>query len=222
MKVVDFTGMFVVTADQRRSRQTPDAVPEALAALAEVTAEGVLLGFERTAGDEIQGLLATPRAVVDVVGLLLRMGRWRIGVGVGEVEEPLPESTRAGRGAAYVAARRALEAARATPVGLAVRQGGIGPGTAGPDPDDPGTASWQAETALLLWGQLLARRSAEGWQVSDLLDRGLSNRAAAAELGISPSAASQRAARAAYTEGRRGARLAVELLARAATEGARP
>lgn len=222
MKVVDFTRVFVVTADQRRSRRTPDAVPEALASLAEVRAEGVLLAFERTAGDEIQGLLATPRAVVDVVGLLLRMGRWRIGIGVGEVEEPLPESTRAARGAAYVAARRALEAARATTVGVAVRHGGTDRGLAGPDPDDPGKASWQAETALLLWGQLLARRSAEGWQVSDLLDRGLSNRAAAAELGISPSATSQRAARAAYTEGRRGARLAVELLARAATEGARP
>lgn len=216
MKVVDLTPVFVVTADQRRSRQEPDAVPQTLDLLAALPSGGLLLGFERTAGDEVQGLLSDPGTVVDVVAVLLRSGRWRTGIGIGPVETPLPDSTRAARGAAYLAAREALEAARGNAVGLAVRD------SAGTGQDDPRRAVWQAETALLLWGQLLGRRSSEGWQVSDLLDRGLTNRAAAAELGISPSATSQRAARAAYVEGRRGARLAVELLTRAASEGARP
>lgn len=82
--------------------------------------------------------------------------------------------------------------------------------------DDPSSPVWQAETALLLWVHLLARRSAEGWEVCELLERGLTNRAAAAGLGISPSAASQRAARAACAEGLRGAELVTRLLARVA------
>jgi hypothetical protein len=215
MKGKGFTTSFVVTADQRRSRRGIDAVPAALKALEALPRPEVLLGFERTAGDEIQGLLASPRAVVETVRMLLRQGQWRAGIGIGTVELPLPESTRAARGGAYLAAREAVEAARGNPVGLAVRD-------SRPDlpVEAPGRASWQAETALLLWGHLLSRRSPEGWEVCDLLDRGITNRAAAAELGISPSAASQRAARAACSEGRRGAALAVELLTRAAAEGA--
>ncbi|SDB83170.1 hypothetical protein GA0111570_104101 [Raineyella antarctica] len=206
---------FVVTADQRRSRRGADAVPAALDALAALPQQDVLLGFERTAGDEIQGLLSSAHAVVATLQVLLRQGQWRIGIGVGPVERPLPDSTRAARGGAYLAAREAIEAARGNPVGLAVRDS-----REDLPAEDPGRAGWQAETALLLWGYLLSRRSPEGWEVCDLLDRGLTNRAAAAGLGISPSAASQRAARAAYSEGRRGAALAAELLARAATEGA--
>ena len=212
MKDTDFTAVFAVVADQRRSRRAPDAVPAALAALAGLPAQGLLLGFERTAGDEIQGLLASPQLLVRVVSLLAREGQWRIGVGVGPVDTPLPGSTRAARGEVYVAARAAVEAARTQPPGVAVRQ------AAGPM-DDPASPAWQAETALLLWVHLLARRSAAGWEICDLLDRGLANRAAAAALGISPSAASQRAARAAYAEGRRGAELVARLLARAALAG---
>ena len=214
MKDEGFTSVFAVTADQRRSRHGPDAVPTALEAIDELHLQGVLLGFERTAGDEIQGLLASPVAVVEVIRALLRLGQWRIGVGIGPVELPLPDSTRAARGEVYIAAREAVQAARTHTVGLAVRDAGSDSVA-----DDPQRASWQAETALLLWGHLLARRSSEGWEISDLLERGITNRAAAAGLGISASAASQRAARAAYAEGRRGALLAVELLARAATEG---
>lgn len=214
MKDVGFTRVFAVTADQRRSRHGPDLVPQALAALGRLPVRALLLPFERTAGDEVQGLVASASGVVAVVRELVRLAHWRIGIGLGDVEEPLPASTRAARGSAYLAAREALTAARATPVGVAVRDGR--PGTL---VDDPRQAVWQAESALLLWGQLLSRRSVEGWQVVDLLDRGLTNRAAAHELGISPSAASQRANRAAYAEGLRGALLATELLARAAEEG---
>jgi hypothetical protein len=215
MKVQGFMPAFALTADQRRSRQAADAVPAALAAIGRLGLHEILLGFERTAGDEIQGLLASPEAVVEVVQALLRSGEWRIGIGIGSVELPLPDSTRAARGDAYLAARDAVEGARSNGVGLAVRVSGS------EHADDPTGATWQAETALLLWGHLLARRSWQGWEISDLLQHGLTNRAAADGLGISPSAASQRAARAAYAEGRRGARLAVELLARAAAEGAR-
>src|SRR5689334_2614434 len=103
--------MFVVTADQRRSRTGEDQVPAVLDALSAIPA---LRRFERTAGDEIQGMPADAQAVVAVVVALVRAGWWT-GVGVGPVDRPLPRSARAGRGGAYVAARRAVDSAKSAP-----------------------------------------------------------------------------------------------------------
>ncbi len=196
--------MYVVMADQVRSRIDADRVPAALDALASIP---MVLGFERTAGDEIQGLAGDAQAVVDAVVALTRLDGWRIGVGVGSVDHPLPGSTRAARGPAYLAAREALDSARANPTGLALKI--AGERDAG---ERDGAAAEDAETALCLLRGLLERRSPEGWEIVDLLDAGFSNRAAADQLGISPSAASQRAARAGRIEGARAERLADHLL----------
>jgi hypothetical protein len=196
---------FVVLADQVDSRTESDRVPSALDALDHV---GMLLPYERTAGDEIQGLAATGSAVVASIVALTKLDGWRIGIGVGEVDEPLPRSTRAARGDAYLAARTAISAARRGPVELALTSGdSVRAGGYGDYVED-------AETALWLLRGTLARRSAEGWELMDLLDAGLTNAQAAASLGISPSAVSQRLTRAARTEGARGARLATRLLDR--------
>src|SRR5688500_19628182 len=108
--------MFVLTADQKRSTRHGDRVPEALAALADLAVagstgaarendgSGVALPFERTVGDEIQGLLSTPAAAVRAVTALVRLGGWRMGLGIGAVDTPLPDSTRAASGPAFVAA----------------------------------------------------------------------------------------------------------------------
>ncbi|MBI4899293.1 MAG: hypothetical protein HY829_02315, partial [Actinobacteria bacterium] len=93
MKPIAFR--FVVIADQVDSRTTSDRVPAALSVLSPVAQ---VLPYERTAGDEVQGLVGTGRAVVQSVVALTRLDGWRLGIGVGPVEEPLPESTRAARG----------------------------------------------------------------------------------------------------------------------------
>ena len=59
----------VLTVDQRDSRTGPDLVPATLEALAD---SGALRPFERTAGDEIQGVVDDPQVVIAVLGLLLR------------------------------------------------------------------------------------------------------------------------------------------------------
>ena len=74
------------------------------------------------------------------------------------------------------------------------------------------------ESAIWLWAALLARRTDRGWQVSDLVDEGLTYDQAAHRLGITQSAVSQRAAAAGIAEGRR-ARELVEFLTRTALEG---
>ncbi len=75
----------MLIADQVGSRTADDRVPAALAALGDLA---VTLPFERTAGDEIQGLLDDPRSVVTAVTRLTRLGGWRIGLGAGTVDSP--------------------------------------------------------------------------------------------------------------------------------------
>ncbi len=206
--------MFAIVADQVGSREGVDRVPAALTALSRLPGEGLALSFERTAGDEIQGLCREPWAVVQTVTVLTRLGGWRIGIGAGGVDTPLPRSTREARGAAYLAARDAIGAARSAPTELALALAGPeGTVTAGRY-GDPIPELSDAETALWLVRGVLERRSTEGWELVDLLDEGLTNAQAAAALRISPSAVSQRLSRAYRTEADRGARLAARLLAR--------
>lgn len=193
----------VLTVDQHGSQTRPDQVPAALEALAAVPAR---LAFQRTAGDEFQGVLDEPAALPVALEPLLRAGAWNIGIGLGEVETPLPDQARAGRGPAYVAAREAVTAAKSSP--WRVRVAG---------PTDTARA---LESAVWLWAALLARRTDRGWEVADLVDQGLTYDETASRLGISQSAVSQRAAAAGIAEGRR-ARGLVEFLARSAVEGGR-
>ncbi|MCW2766391.1 MAG: hypothetical protein JWO11_2350 [Nocardioides sp.] len=185
----------VLTVDQRHSRSGPDRVPEALADLSSVP---LLRPLERTAGDEFQGVLDDPASLPPIVEALLRQDAWNIGIGFGDVERPLADTARAGRGAAYLHARDAVTGAKTGPWHLRV---------AG---DDPGNRA--LETTLWLWAAVLARRTKGGWEVADLVDQGLSYEEAGRSLGISQSAVSQRAQAAGIVETRR-ARELVSLLA---------
>lgn len=185
----------VLTVDQRRSRDGLDAVPGVLDALSEVP---VVLDFQRTAGDEFQGVLDSPTGVVEALATLLRDGRWHVGVGLGAVETPLPAQSREGRGPAYINAREAVNTARSSPWHLRV----VG----------ETELARHLESVLWLWSSTLSRRSVKGWEVADLVAEGLSYEAAADRLGISQSAVSQRAAAAGLVEDQRARELAVALL----------
>lgn len=214
MKPFPFT--WVILADQVSSRVSTDHVPAALARLEYTLGGRLTLPFERTAGDEIQGLCGDPATAVDAVCELTRLGGWRIGIGAGEVETPLPSSTREARGEAYLAAREAIDAARSSPTQLALvaHAGTVG----GNDYGGREQCAEDAETALWLLRGVLQQRSREGWELVDLLDRGLTGVEAATKLGISPSAVSQRLSRARRTEAVRGTSLATRLLARLGEE----
>lgn len=189
--------VIVVTVDQRASRSAPDLVPEGIAALAGID---LLRAFERTAGDEFQGVLDAPEALSPVLETLLRDDAWNIGLGVGPVDLPLPDHARAGRGPAYHHARDAVTAAKSSPWHLRV---------AG-DTD----SARDLESVLWLWAALLDRRTEKGWEVTDLVDTGLSYDEAGRRLGISQSAVSQRAQAAGLVEGRRARELVTHLAAR--------
>ncbi|MDP2772413.1 MAG: sigma factor-like helix-turn-helix DNA-binding protein, partial [Nocardioides sp.] len=151
-------------------------------------------------GDELQGILDDPVALTRALELLIRSGHWNVGVGFGPVEEPLPDSTRAARGEAFLHAREAVTSAKSSPWHLRVVDGtGAGPARA-------------LETTLWLWAAVLARRTPRGWEVADLVEgEGLSYEEAGRRLGISQSAVSQRAQPAGIVEGRRARELVTYL-----------
>jgi hypothetical protein len=190
----------VLTIDQRGSTKhaATDQVPATLAGLADLPDAPMLRGFERTAGDEFQGVLDDPAAAATVLERLLREESWNVGIGIGEVEEPLPESTRAGRGPAYLSAREAVTAAKSAPWRLRV----VG--------DSPGVRA--LETTLWLWAAVLKRRTKGGWEVADLAEGGASYDEIAGRLGVTQSAISQRAQAAGIVEGRRARELVTELV----------
>src|SRR5699024_320643 len=74
-------------------------------------------------GDEVQGVLADPVAVAEAVRRVAVDSDWHIGIGIGEVERPLPETTVEARGEAFYAARQAVEAAKSAPAHRVVRTG---------------------------------------------------------------------------------------------------
>lgn len=170
--------MFVITADQRDSRVSADLVPTALEVVEERGARRLALAPERTAGDEMQVALADPAAVLAIVLDLTRSRQWSVGVGIGTVETPLPDSVRAARGEAFLNARDAVDRAKRASTRLAITAPG----------DDP-----DAEALVRLLVDLRDRRSAEGWEVYDLLADGRSQREVADLLGISEGAVSLRA-----------------------------
>lgn len=197
----------VLTVDQDGSREGLDRVPAALETLAPVRTR---LDFERTVGDEFQGVLDDPAALVTALESLLRAEGWNIGIGIGAIETPLADHARAGRGPAYLAAREAVTAAKASPWHVRALASG-----------DEGRDDVRAlESAVWLWAALLGRRTSRGWEVADLVDQGLTYDETATRLGITQSAVSQRAAAAGIAEGRR-ARELVEFLTRTALGGGR-
>ncbi|WP_238422374.1 hypothetical protein [Gordonia sp. 'Campus'] len=168
--------MFVMTVDQRGSRRDVDRVGAALALLDSVD---TVRRFERTAGDEIQGILDDPAVTARIALELTADGHWSVGIGTGAVDEPLPASTRAGRGAAFIHARDAVEAAKRQRIPLCVR---------GPH------ERWcrHAQTAGRLIADVMSGRSAAGEEAVGLMRRGLTQAEAAARLDITPQAMSQR------------------------------
>lgn len=189
--------MWVLTVDQQGSRRVGDRVEAFLAEIAPYVASpkragAVVRQFERTVGDEVQAVIDDAATVVELTLRILRLGGWSVGIGGGEVDEPLPESARAGSGTAFVLARAAVEAAksRMRVIPLAVR---------GTDRD----AAAEAEGVLMLIGASAARRTPAGWAVIDALSAGgpgLRQEDVATGLGITQQAVSQRLRTALWAE----------------------
>lgn len=195
--------MFVLTIDQRGSRTHGDRVPKLLSLLSDLDSA---LEFERSVGDEIQGVLTDPDVVVETVARVLRNQDWYIGIGIAAVDLPLPENSREASGDAFIAAREAVESAKKTGgrVPLCVRT------------PVPAAAQWAAaaEGVLVLLGDVVRKRSDAEWRVLDALDTapGLAQKEIAQGLEISPQAVSKAIYRSGRQEELAGRRAAALLL----------
>ena len=211
--------MIVLTVDQRGSTYAADRVPEVLAELARLTRgnEGLLVPFERTVGDEVQGILAPGHAGAELavelsLGLLRDQG-WSVGIGVGEIEGPLPTVSREARGFALYRARDAVERAKTRSKGTSIAVEGPtsgAPDLRAPDSTAPGVDSAgldladEVEALLRLLAAIRARRTPQGWEVADTLaslaGRPGRQKIVAQSLGVSEQAVSQRVRAALWQE----------------------
>jgi hypothetical protein len=175
--------MYVITADQIGSRADIDRSDAMRRELQAGFGERLELPVDQTAGDEVQAITADPVTALDLVLALHRAGRWSIGLGVGEVREPLPDAVRKAAGPAFVAAREAVDAAKRTDARFALRAAEGHGGMLDP-------AHVEALVRLLLL--LRERRTPQGWEAVDLVRDGRTQKDAARILGISDAAVSQR------------------------------
>lgn len=210
--------MLVMTIDQQGSRRVGDRVDGLLDHLARHLGSSpghrLVRPFERTVGDEVQAVLDDADLAVDLVLTLLRRGGWSIGIGAGAVDEPLPATSRAGSGNAFVLARSAVERAKTRPGGVALAVAG-----------EEAVAAADAEAVLTLLGAVATRRTAAGWEVIDALhDAGVGARQedVAERLGITQQAVSQRLRTALWAEELAARPLAARLLLAAGGQVATP
>jgi hypothetical protein len=227
--------MYVMTIDQRGSTGDIDRVPGLLKGLSALSTAG---RFERSVGDEVQGVVERADEVVEIALHALRSGRWYVGIGVGEVDLPLPASPREGSGPAFVAARaagvRAQGAAAHVPLAVVAgrdrrRANAATTAADGASGSQGARACANAEAVLRLIGRLVQDRTAAQWKVVDVLrsvrhdTHGThgSQKIAAQKLGITEQSVSRAVLRSGWQE-EWAARPAAELLltlAHDSTEG---
>lgn len=198
--------MYVLTIDQRGSTTDVDRVPDLIAALRSLTPAP----FERSVGDELQGVVEHAADVVEIALSALRSGHWYVGIGIGTVQLTPGGSPREGSGTGFVAARKAVELAKgsAGQVPVSVVSGSIGRGGEMPPQAREGAeTSANAQAVLRLLGRLVQQRTQAQWRVVDRL-RALqggagkhgSQKLVARELGITEQSVSRAVLRSGWQE----------------------
>lgn len=230
--------MYVLTIDQRGSTTDVDRVPALISALQSLTPAR----FERSVGDELQGVVDDADDVVDIALHALRDGHWYVGIGIGTVQLAPGASPREGTGSAFVAARKAVELAKgaAAQVPLSVVSGRMGrarevpPGAgdgAGNGAGEGAMSGAHAQAVLRLVGRVVQQRTPAQWRVVDRLralqggeGRHGSQKQVAADLGITEQSVSRAVLRSGWPEEAAARPAAAMLLdyARAHIPGAAP
>jgi hypothetical protein len=197
----------VVTIDQRKSRQRPpNGVIDLARALNAEVGRHFLLPFDRTIGDEIQGVLADPVALPSTIMRTARDRAWWVGIGFGAIDH-VGDTSRESSGTAFVNAREAVENAKTTPWGMSV--------------EGPTALARDVEGTVALLVALAETRTRHGWEAVDLkLRHEASDEVVAHELGITRQAVQQRLQAAHFYNEMAGRRLLIQL-ARLAQEDIR-
>lgn len=170
-----------------RNARRADYVARSMAALSRVPE---VRPFERVGTEDIRAEVNTPAALCNVALALLSDAAWALGIAVTDADH-------SARGEATDA------------LGAATRPGVV---RARVIPDPTGQAGENIAAAFLLLGQVLAKRSLEGRQATALMRAGMTQNEAAAELGITKQAMSQRLFAAGWAAENAGCQLAENLI----------
>lgn len=194
---------FAIHARYRgRSNRRADLVRRSAQALSRLEGVGE---FEALGVEDIRASIATPTRVCDVTMALLADGEWAIGIGIAPADNVLP-----GLGD-DAADQRACDAATAA-LSKGARVGQVYVKTCA---RGRGQEAQDIAAAFSLLGYVLHKRTDEGREATSLVRRGFNQNEAAAELGISKQAISQRLQAAGWAAEMAGWQLAVNLLERA-------
>ena len=181
--------MIAVHARYRgRDSRRADLVKRSAEALSTLDGVG---RFEVVGVEDIRAHVDNAEAACMLVMALLSDGSWAVGIGITD------------DGPAVYAASDAV-GTKAGSVGVVV------------DKHEPGTDAADIASAFALLGHVLVKRTVEGREATSLVRSGLNQNEAAAELGISKQAMSQRLQAAGWQAEQAGWQLAVNLMSRAA------
>lgn len=161
-----------------------------------------LLDWQVSAGDELQAVYADPADVVPAVLALAETDEWHVGLGIGTVDTPYPETVHEATGAALVAAREAVEASKDS--GYPAVRGSEG--------------AADLEAVFTVCCAIRRRRTGPGREAARLADLGRTQQCIAETLEITQSSVSRRLAAALWSEERAVHPTLVTLLALASRE----
>jgi hypothetical protein len=202
--------MIVLDLDQRASRHSPDRITSAAEHLNSELETMLRQPFVRTTGDEMQAVLAAEQGLYPVAAFALRDHGWWLGVGLGEIDEPLGPTARDSRGPAFWAARSAVGNAKnkhKSPRGVAVVSAASRWNDVAQDLD----------AALNALAFIIHSRTRRQWEAVWWSERELSGADIAKKLKVTPQASSQ-LLRAAGAEEERRLKTLIDHLARLALQ----
>lgn len=170
--------------------------------------------FQVTGPGEVRGLTRDARDAVSAAMLALRGGRYRVGIGVGEVRLTRVTDPQ-GRAAVTAEGPGMLLGREAAATGRAGERAAVRVCAADVE------AAAQAQAVLGLVGRIVSERSEAEWRVVDLLVPGArgQQKEVAAHLGITPQAVSKAVVRSLWHEEWEARPAAATLLRRCETAG---
>lgn len=196
--------MFAIHARYRgRAVRRAELVARSAEALSTLHGVGT---FDVLGVEDICALVQTPEALADTTMALLSAGEWAVGIGVVPLDVATPNA--AGTQAKKLASSALGSRARIGTVKVRVK-------AARAEKEEADRWASDIAASFLLLATVLAKRSPEGREATSYMRRGYNQNEAAAELGITKQAMSQRLQAAGWHAETAGWQLAVNLLRRA-------
>ena len=204
--------MYALTVDRRSSR-TEGAALDMAGSRDRLNQDfpEALLPWHLSAGDELQVLFEEAEPVIEAALALAETGRWHVGIGLGPVEQPLPDTVAEATGPCLVLARDAVDSAKKLSCRTAVRA-----------PRSAARAARDADSLLALLSVMRQRRTDAAREAASYADQGMTQEQISQRLEIDQSSVSRRLRTAMWQEESEARKVLIGLLEHAHDRAASP